>query len=202
MKRKITRSTLDELAKEIPVLSESMQAMLVGGSGTFTEEQYNSMLISGTWQGGFVEDLGYVGVGGTCVGERRIVRSFKNLNWNYHFVEGVGIRGTSYVKGYVAIESGLLTVSISDADYVAISGASVTGYAELIVDGNVVSRKKIEKSHDYIYQQGQRPLGFSDFDILHVTGNVQVRVSIGYSYDTGIGFMGSYYESIVYSQKR
>lgn len=60
MKRKITRLTLDELAKEMPVLSESMQATLVGGSGTFTEKQYNSMLISGTWQGGYVEDWGYI----------------------------------------------------------------------------------------------------------------------------------------------
>lgn len=59
MKRKITRSSLEQLAKELPVLSEQEQRYYIGGgSGTeqdpYDYEEYRRMSVSGTWMGGYV----------------------------------------------------------------------------------------------------------------------------------------------------
>lgn len=57
--KKLSRKNLDELAKVMPVLSETEQRMFVGGgSGTasdpYTMEEFERMLASGTWEGGYV----------------------------------------------------------------------------------------------------------------------------------------------------
>lgn len=60
MAKKITRATLNELAKEMALLSEQeQQAYLGGGSGTeidpYTYDEYLQMSASGNWKGGYVE---------------------------------------------------------------------------------------------------------------------------------------------------
>lgn len=57
--KKLERKNLDELAKVMPVICESKQREFVGGgSGTscdpYTYEEFERMLSSGTWQGGYV----------------------------------------------------------------------------------------------------------------------------------------------------
>lgn len=52
---------MDELAKVMLALSEQVQKSFVGGgsdsqSNPYTEAEYDSMLASGTWNGGFVEN--------------------------------------------------------------------------------------------------------------------------------------------------
>ena len=64
MKRKLTRKSLDELALIMPVLSGDVQRRYVGGGdgskeNPFTEEEYDSMVNAGTWDGGYVEGWGY-----------------------------------------------------------------------------------------------------------------------------------------------
>lgn len=54
----ITKRSLDELAKEMPVLSEMDLRGMVGGTGTFTEEEFWSMYITNEWEGGQVEGWG------------------------------------------------------------------------------------------------------------------------------------------------
>lgn len=54
----ITKRSLDELAKEMPVLSEMDLRGMVGGTGTFTEEEFLSMYITNEWEGGQVEGWG------------------------------------------------------------------------------------------------------------------------------------------------
>ncbi|MDR0891810.1 MAG: hypothetical protein LBN24_04270 [Mediterranea sp.] len=62
--KKITKSSLDELAKIMPVVSHEEECHILGG-GTggsddpYTVEEYERMLASGTWNGGFVSDWGY-----------------------------------------------------------------------------------------------------------------------------------------------
>ena len=63
--KKLSRKNLDELAKVMPVLSETEQRMFVGGNsggipggsdmGTYTWDQYWAMSASGTWTGGYVD---------------------------------------------------------------------------------------------------------------------------------------------------
>lgn len=68
MKKKLTKSTLDELAKAMPIISEWEMRTMVGGSGVlgsaenpYSVSEFNSMLASGHWtSGGFVKDMGYV----------------------------------------------------------------------------------------------------------------------------------------------
>ena len=64
--RKLTRKSLDELAKTLPVIEESFQMIYVGGgNGTstspYTQAEFDSMVSSGTWSGGYVEGWGYTG---------------------------------------------------------------------------------------------------------------------------------------------
>ena len=82
--RKVTRQSLDELAKVMPVLGEREQRVYIGGTsgatgvapsggGTnggidsgsstnnyFSYSEYEARLSNGTWAGGLVEGMGYV----------------------------------------------------------------------------------------------------------------------------------------------
>lgn len=65
--KKLTRKTLDEMAGTMPRISEIVQRSFIGGgTGTkedpFTEQEFNSILASGSWLGGYVKDWGYVGM--------------------------------------------------------------------------------------------------------------------------------------------
>ncbi|MDD4399882.1 MAG: hypothetical protein PHS01_10100 [Dysgonamonadaceae bacterium] len=62
--RKLTRKNLDELAKVMPILNENIQRSFIGGgAGTqedpYTESEYDQMVASGTWNGGYVDGWGY-----------------------------------------------------------------------------------------------------------------------------------------------
>lgn len=63
--KKLTRQSLDEMARTLPRISEIKQCSFVGGGiGTredpYTFEEFNSLLNAGGWTGGFVEG-GYIG---------------------------------------------------------------------------------------------------------------------------------------------
>lgn len=65
--KKLTRKSLDEMARTLPRISEIKQCSFIGGgTGTkddpFTEQEFNGMLENGSWFGGFVQDMGYVGM--------------------------------------------------------------------------------------------------------------------------------------------
>lgn len=62
--RKLTVESLAELAERMPVLDENLQRCLIGGgNGTledpYTVEEYDQMVASGTWNGGYVDGWGY-----------------------------------------------------------------------------------------------------------------------------------------------
>ncbi|MDO5572269.1 MAG: hypothetical protein Q4F97_12525 [Bacteroidales bacterium] len=64
-KEKITRATLDELEKTMPVLSEIEQYSIVGGGdgsagNPYTVMEFEGMCESGSWRGGYVEGWGYI----------------------------------------------------------------------------------------------------------------------------------------------
>ncbi len=66
--RKVTKMTLDEMAKTMPVLTEQEMRECIGCSGysyqwsgsMYTISEAESMANNGTWQGGFVEGWGYI----------------------------------------------------------------------------------------------------------------------------------------------
>ena len=61
----MTRKSLDELAKTLPVIEEASQIHYVGGGdgspdNPYTQFEYNTMLNNSNWNGGYVEGIGYV----------------------------------------------------------------------------------------------------------------------------------------------
>ena len=109
--KKLTRKNLDELAKVMPVLSETEQRMFVGGgSGTasdpYTMEEFESMLISGTWEGGFVQDYGAVLQGIVVDGS-----SYKVSDAVSYLSQNAEVKSTGYCAKYVrlALEAGGLS---------------------------------------------------------------------------------------------
>lgn len=76
MKKKLTKNTLDELAKAMPIISEWEMRTMVAGSGVlgsaenpYTASDFEMILNAGAWtSGGFVEGMGYVGAETTITG--------------------------------------------------------------------------------------------------------------------------------------
>lgn len=63
-KRKLTVESLAELAKRMPMLSEEVQRTFIGGGNgsadyPYTIDEYDRMVASGSWSGGYVEGWGY-----------------------------------------------------------------------------------------------------------------------------------------------
>lgn len=63
--KKLTRKSLDELAKTLLVIEEASQMHYVGGgdgspNNPYTESQYHGLLSQNQWAGGFVQGYGYV----------------------------------------------------------------------------------------------------------------------------------------------
>lgn len=57
--RTLTRKSLDELEKIMPVLSERQQTFIIAGSGSLDPiawDQFQTHLASGSWGGGYVLD--------------------------------------------------------------------------------------------------------------------------------------------------
>lgn len=77
--KKLTRQSLDELAKTLPVIETDYQMGYVGGgTGTSTDpytfEEYNALLNAGVWTGGFVGS-GYI------IGEVAATASIPKEGW-------------------------------------------------------------------------------------------------------------------------
>nr|WP_320057661.1 hypothetical protein [uncultured Bacteroides sp.] len=63
--RKLTKKSLCKLAKTMPVIEEkALMKFIGGGSGTsadpYTQAELDRMINNGTWDGGFVNNYGYV----------------------------------------------------------------------------------------------------------------------------------------------
>lgn len=94
--KKLTKKSLDELARVMPVISENEQKSLIGASGNiessgfgvesgvssthYSWEEYKIMSSNGTWQGGYVDGHGYI-KGGSYVNKNDINEEIAE-NWN------------------------------------------------------------------------------------------------------------------------
>jgi len=131
--KKMTKLSLDKLAKEMPVISELAQKAYIGGGdgsagNPFTESEMDSMVASGTWSGGNVVGMGYVGTGGTASGtiggpgattetwDDLISQASAQTNYNYY--EGAAITLASFTNppGYMTYIFTALNLSNGAAD--------------------------------------------------------------------------------------
>lgn len=72
--RKLTRKSLEELAKTLPKIEKSFQMSYIGGGdGTstspYTAAEFDNMLSEGSWNGGYVDGMGYVGNDTVCTND-------------------------------------------------------------------------------------------------------------------------------------
>ena len=97
--RKLTRMSLEELAMTLPVVENEIQASYVGGgNGTYedpyTQKEYYSMLAIGSWQGGYVENMGHInGLNQSenpYISQEEYNRMVANGTWEGGLVEGIG----------------------------------------------------------------------------------------------------------------
>ena len=173
---------MDELAKVMPALSEQMQKSFVGGgsgsqSNPYTEAEYDSMLASGTWNGGFVENWGYVSsYGDVVVTGNSVLSRFSFADAKYHYQNGEGnridillssldlsnVRKSDFVNG-------IATVRLLGKHFSNLSDGLVHGTITLVlIPGTNYARVAPNGSfHD-------EPVGMYDFD-MHPWSNSAVR---------------------------
>ena len=206
-KRKLTKSSLDELAERMPALSEEQQMTYIGGGdGTqdypYTVDEFDRMVASGTWNGGYVEGWGYTFEELDCTASGQIRNDFNSVVPAYYFAEGVGIRGTSYVDGYSIIQNGEMYINITNAFNPYIEGETVNGFVEILVDGATVATGILTNPDSMIYQTGTNPLGSTRLNLSQYQGHVEVKIHVGFLYDNGAGKNGSNYSKTIYSNYR
>ena len=132
--RIVTRKSLDELAKVMPVLSEMEQRVYVGGtsgatgivpsgggvndgndSGVsannyFSYSEYEARLASGTWYGGMVEGMGYVEM------ELTATPNGNSTSMNGQFVNAADLLVESNTDAQGNVLSGILNNLIRTGD--------------------------------------------------------------------------------------
>lgn len=182
--RKLTRQSLDELAQVMPVIDErEMRSFVGGGDGTYnnpyTEAEYEEMMNSGNWYGGFVDYgsgcIDYVLATSFCSGNAQTVSGFNGHYINYHLLrEGWGISATNVFNGYTIVESGIFTVIVSDAHTDIQDYLGSTGFLSL--------------PNAYIYSTGDNPLGSFSFNLSQYTGNIEVVLEVTHNcYNPSMG---------------
>ncbi|GHV18090.1 hypothetical protein FACS1894179_08490 [Bacteroidia bacterium] len=152
--RKLTRSDVDTLRKELPVLDEAMQKSIYGGCGNYGSppidayiysiEEYGYMLGSGSWTGGFVEGMGYVG-GQVVVmpfqyfnSAAEYVNSLSTDFWDSgaaglidKFVPGSGMYRDYFNNQQMQCVSGLFTANYNGAVYINVISSPSGSYTDL-----------------------------------------------------------------------
>ena len=195
--KKLTKKSLDELARVMPVISENEQRACIGGyspgeSGInttpYTLDEYNIMISSGTWQGGYVEGYGYISPDAIVAGDGRITSSFKGTSLGFIPAEGVGISGSFAYKGSYMIENGYMSVGCSIFSRFG-NDISAGGEIVVYVNGQEVLCQSLSTNPSMIYESGSVPLGSTTFNLQQYSGNVEVKIRMGYiaSFDSGNG---------------
>ncbi len=189
----------------MPAVSQQEQRNVIGGGiGTledpYTEDEYNILLNSGTFQGGYVEEHGYIGPDVIVTADGKITKSFQGMSSRYNAVEGVGMSGNFAYKGCYMIENGYMSVGCS---LFSRFGNDISASGEIIVyvNGQEVLCQPLSTSSSMIYESESVPLGSTTFNLQQYSGNVEVKIRMGYSrFDSG--YSGVNAEEIIYSSYR
>ena len=210
--RKVTRKSLDELAKVMPVLSEMEQRSFIGGteyppSGSHTQpytwEEYDRMVASGNWNGGYIVGVGYMSPDVVITGDQRTTSSFSGTALGYMFAEGVGVSATFAYKGGYAIEGGNMYVSTAIATRF---GTDIQTAGEVLIYVNGMQVNCIPMTHPsggMIFESGFVPVGETNFNLSQYSGYVEVKVRFGYNYaNNGVGNTATHTEETIYASYR
>lgn len=208
--RKLTKKSLDELAMIMPAILDGEQRSIIGGTGVYgdkdcpyTQAQYEEMAASGTWTGGYVEGWGYTTADAEVTGNKNTTYSIQDYQPSGLPSEGIGMNGGFFINGGVRIEDGKIFVGVNGC--CPIQGVKYSGEIELIIDGRVVETCALRPNSNGSYiTSGYSEIGSAYLDkSQYITGDVQVRLKVSYSYDTGgTGYQSpTSYNEVIYIQK-
>lgn len=129
--KKLTRKSLNELAKTMPVIEESLQMSYVGGgNGTsanpYTQAEFDNMLSNDNWNGGYVEGMRYVATNtyiyGSSVYSGSVsqmyytfpdyVTSISSTGWDRFLSEAVGLTPLGSLVSHVSQDITNMELSI------------------------------------------------------------------------------------------
>jgi hypothetical protein len=206
--KKITKSSLDELAKMMPVLShEEEYYILGGGDGTkedpYTVEEYERMVASGTWHGGFVCDWGYTTAEVTVTGNQRTVTGYRGVQYSRLWVEDIGDKGSYSYNNIVIIENGDIYVG---ANVFQGLGGNYTfhGSTYLYVNGALEATGILTIPPTSFNESGWLHVGSASYDLTQYHGKVEIQLELLSDYDYGGGHASGvpHYKQTVYSAYR
>lgn len=209
--KKLTKKNLDELAKVMPVLSETEQRSYVGGGGTpegsglygppHTLEEYRVMIASGHWSGGVVEGYGYIAPEATITADKRVTSSFSGDSRKWMPSEGVGMNGGFSYKGSYMIENGYMSVGSSVFTQFG-TDIQASGEVLVYVNGTEVASYPMSRPSSMAYESGLVPVGNTTFNLQQYSGHVEVKIQLGYTHNNGTGYDHSTTKETIYSAYR
>jgi hypothetical protein len=140
--KKLTRLSLDELAKVMPVLTENEQRLCIGGSGNYpyySYSEYESLLASAMWTGGYVEGQGYTLGEVTCSTSGTITNTFSSNSTNGYIPGNWGIAVNYTMNSYSVISNGIMNVGATMYNANGIYGDSYGANVVVRVNGTLIS---------------------------------------------------------------
>lgn len=166
--RKLTRKSLDELAKTLPVIEEEFQMSYVGGgNGTsaspYTVAEFDSMCCSDNWNGGYVEGMGYVANDVYVYGNSTYPGGTSQNTYTFpEYVTSISTSGADQISGFLLSKF-------------AIVGDAASYYSQEYGDmTRDIQSELLEKGYD----------GSSSFTIVYTSMNSSAKFSV---YDVNNG---------------
>ena len=145
----------------------------------YTDSEFEEMMEKGTWPGGFVKDIGYIGPNNNVYGVGNINYEYKSIVYSLSgaFVPDSGAKGSVFdYKVSVNISNGKLYTSAlvfcPSGDY------EFHAVAEVLVNDVMVKHIRFTIPSSYVYESGWTFVGEADVILKNYHGHVKVRVKI------------------------
>ena len=156
---------------------------------------------SGIWNGGIVDGYGYISPEVTITADGTIKQDFSGNVVRWVKAEGVGFSGNMNYLGYTSIKDGNMTVTWNVSIPRFGNNVNASGEVLVYVNGTEVLCQSLSNTSSIIYDPVYIPLGSTTFDLSQYSGQIEVKVRMGYTnYDSGN--YGIYAEKTIYSEYR
>ena len=164
----------------------------------YTQIEMAQIQEADTWEGGYVEGIGYMppmmmnefesdSCGSGNNPYPQITKEFNHLVLSYGLVEGVGIQATFVFHCVFSIKGYIMKVSVDILPPHVIKGREYYANVEVKKGNNTPTSYKLSRHGEYITLPGHYVIGDCSFE-LPKSGNITVTLYVGYIYDTGGGF--------------
>ena len=148
-----------------------------------------------------LDGYGYISPETTITADGTIKQDFSGTAITYVPTEGVGFSGNMNYLGYTSIKDGNMTVTWNVSIPRFGNNVNASGEVLVYVNGTEVLCQSLSNTSSIIYDPVYIPLGSTTFDLSQYSGQIEVKVRMGYTnYDSGN--YGIYAEKTIYSEYR